>query len=125
MEGVSRGLQKEVEPLGIKVIVVEPGPFKTDFFYRSIAINEKNIGDYQDTAAKRKVKIKDLDNSGMTGWGDNMNAANVIIKAVESEESPSHLLLGSVSVRFAKNVFAERTEEMQKWKDLSIQTDAR
>ena len=58
VEGLSDGLRKEVNPLGIKVIVVEPGPFKTDFFYRSIAINEHNIEDYQHTSGKRKVKIK-------------------------------------------------------------------
>lgn len=123
VEGVSSGLQKEVGPLGIKVIVVEPGPFKTDFFYRSIAINEQNIADYQDTAAKRKVKIKTLDDTVMKGWGDN-NAAKVHIKAVEEKESPSHLLLDSAAVEFAENVFAARAEEVQKWKALSVQTDA-
>lgn len=124
VEGVSSGLQKEVEPLGMKVIVVEPGPFKTDFFYRSIAINEHNIEDYQNTAAKRKVKIKTLDDTVMKGWGDNNNAAKVIIKAVEEKESPSHLLFGSVAVEFAENVFAARAAEVQKWKELSVQTDA-
>lgn len=124
VEGVSSGLRKEVDPLGIKVIVVEPGPFKTDFFYRSIAINEQNIEDYQNTAAKRKVKIKPLDDTVMKGWGDNSNAAKVIIKAVEEKESPEHLLLGSVAVQFAENVFAARAEEVQKWKELSVQTDA-
>lgn len=54
----------------------------------------------------------------------NNNAAKVIIKAVEEKESPSHLLLGSVAVSFAENVFASRAEEVQKWKGLSVQTDA-
>lgn len=124
VERVPSGLGKEVEPLGIKVIVVEPGPFKTDFFYRSIAINEQNIEDYQNTAAKRKVKIKTLDDTVMKGWGDTHNAAKVIINAVESKESPAHLLLGTVAVEFAENVFAARAAEVQKWKELSIQTDA-
>lgn len=43
LEGLSCGLRKEVEPLGIKVMVVEPGPFKTDFFDRSIDINPNRI----------------------------------------------------------------------------------
>ena len=123
LEGLSDGLRKEVNPLGIKVIVVEPGPFKTDFFYRSIAINEHNIEDYQHTSGKRKVKIKNLDDSVMQGWGDNTKAAKVIIKAVKSRESPFHLLLGSVAVRLAENIFASRTLEVAQWKELSIQTD--
>ena len=123
VEGLSDGLRKEVNPLGIKVIVVEPGPFKTDFFYRSIAINEHNIEDYQNTSGKRKVKIKNLDDSVMQGWGDNTKAAKVIIKAVKSGESPFHLLLGSVAVRLAENIFASRTLEVAQWKELSIQTD--
>ena len=60
LEGLSCGLRKEVEPLGIKVMVVEPGPFKTDFFDRSIDINPNRIAAYDDTANKRKVKISDL-----------------------------------------------------------------
>lgn len=123
VEGLSDGLRKEVNPLGIKVIVVEPGPFKTDFFYRSIAINEHYIEDYQHTSGKRKVKIKNLDDSVMQGWGDNTKAAKVIIKAVKSRESPFHLLLGSVAVRLAENIFASRTLEVAQWKELSIQTD--
>ena len=123
VEGLSDGLRKEVNPLGIKVIVVEPGPFKTDFFYRSIAINEHNIEDYQNTSGKRKLKIKNLDDSVMQGWGDNTKAAQVIIKAVKSGESPFHLLLGSVAVRLAENIFTSRTLEVAQWKELSIQTD--
>lgn len=76
--GGSRRIQRIAKGsrlLGIKIIVVEPGPFKTDFFYSSIAVNEKNIADYQNTAAKRKVKIKTLDDTVMKGWVDNANAA--------------------------------------------------
>ncbi len=123
VEGLSDGLRKEVNPLGIKVMVVEPGPFKTDFFYRSIAINEHNIEDYQNTAGKRKVRIKNLEDSVINGWGDNNKAAEVIIKAVEGKESPFRLLLGSIAVQLAEKVFASRAEEVAKWKDLSIQTD--
>ena len=123
VEGLSDGLRKEVNPLGIKVMVVEPGPFKTDFFYRSITVNEHNIEDYQNTAGKRKVKIKNLDDSVMKGWGDNDKAAQIIIKAIENKEPPFHLLLGSVAVQLAEQVFASRVEEVVKWKNLSIQTD--
>ena len=67
LEGLSCGLRKEVEPLGIKVMVVEPGPFKTDFFDRSIDINPNRIAAYDGTANKRKVKISDLSKVDMNG----------------------------------------------------------
>lgn len=80
LEGLSDGLRKEVNPLGIKVLVIELGPFKTDFFYRSIDVNENNIADYAETAGKRKVKLKNLEDSGIGGWGDRKKAAKAIIK---------------------------------------------
>ncbi len=128
VEGLSEALRKETEPLGIKVIVVEPGPFRTDFFGRSIAVNENNIEDYQNTAGKRKVRLANPEDSGMKGWGDNGRAAKVIItaadNAAEGRECPFRLLLGSCAVRFAEEVYAARAAETARWKELSIQTDA-
>ncbi len=128
VEGLSDGLRKEVGPLGIQVIVVEPGPFRTDFFGRSIAVNENNIGDYKNTAGKRKVRLANPEDSGMKGWGDNSRAAEVIItaadNAAEGRECPFRLLLGSCAVRLAEEVYAARAAETAKWKELSIQTDA-
>ncbi len=128
VEGLSDGLRKEVGPLGIQVIVVEPGPFRTDFFGRSIAVNENNIGDYKNTAGKRKVRLANPEDSGMKGWGDNSRAAKVIISAADNaahgKEFPFRLLLGSCAVRLAEEVYAARAAETAKWKELSIQTDA-
>ena len=123
VEGLSDALRKEVNPLGIKVMVVQPGPFKTDFFYRSIAINEQHITDYRDTAGKRKVRLKNLDDAAMKGWGDKDKAARVVIEAVESGYPPLHLLLGSVVIHCAEDFIAARAEETERWKYLSIKTD--
>lgn len=124
VEGLSDGLRKEVNPLGIKVIVVEPGPFKTDFFYRSIDINSNNIADYAETAGKRKQKLKDPEASGIGGWGDKTKAAQVIIRAVENPDPPFRLLLGSLAVKMGEEFARERADEVSRWKQLSIQTDA-
>lgn len=123
VEGMSDGLRKEVAPLGIKVMVVEPGPFKTDFFYRSIDVNKNDIADYADTAGKRKVRLKNLEESGLTGWGDVRKAAKVIIRAAESPEPPFRLLLGSLAVRMGEKFAADRAAEVETWKWLSVQTD--
>lgn len=123
VEGLSDGLRKEVQPLGIKVMVVEPGPFQTDFFNRSLAVNKNNIEDYRNTAGRRKVRIEDYSTSTRKGWGDNGKAAQVIIKAIEDEQSPFRLLLGSVAVNLAEEVYADRLSEAKKWSGLSIQSD--
>lgn len=124
VEGMSDALRKEVEPLGIKVIVIEPGPFKTDFFYRSIEVNPNNIADYAATAGKRKVKLQELDKAGVSGWGDTTKAAQVILKAVEAPDPPFRLLLGSLAVKMGETFARERANEVARWKELSIQTDA-
>jgi len=59
LEGLSEGLKYELDPLGIHVTLVEPGPFRTDFAGRSIAFAAKEISDYADTAGKRRVSIRD------------------------------------------------------------------
>lgn len=125
LEGLSDGLSKEVGPLGIKVIVIEPGPFKTDFFYRSIDVNSNNIPDYAETAGKRKQRLKNPEDSGIVGWGDNDRAAEVIIEAVENPAPPFRLLLGSVAVKMGEEYAAARAKEVETWKHLSIRTDAR
>lgn len=123
VEGMSDGLRKEVRPLGIKVMVVEPGPFKTDFFYRSIDVNTNDIADYAETAGKRKVRLENPEDSGIGGWGDVRKAAKVIIRAAESPEPPFRLLLGSLAVRMGEKFAAERAREVESWKWLSVQTD--
>lgn len=57
-EGMSSALQKEVEPLGIKVMVVEPGAFRTDFSGRSLKQTKKQISDYAATAGLRRIENK-------------------------------------------------------------------
>ena len=123
VEGLSDGLRKEVNPLGIKVMIVEPGPFKTDFFYRSIDVNQNNIADYAETAGKRKIRLENAEDSGIGGWGDVKKAAKVIIEAAENPDAPFRLLLGSLAVKMGENFAANRAAEVEKWKWLSVQTD--
>lgn len=124
VEALSDGLRKEVGPLGIKVIVIEPGPFKTDFFYRSIDVNGNNIADYAETAGKRKVKLENLEDSGIGGWGDKTRAARAVIEAVEMPDGPFRLLLGSLAVKMGEKYAAERKAEVERFKNLSESTDA-
>ncbi len=123
LESVSDGLRREINPLGIKVMLVEPGPFKSDFYNRSLDINNVNIDDYKNTATKRKVKMENLDAPVPYTWGDTDKAANAIIQAIGEDNPPFRLLLGSFAINLANSIMNEKKTEMDQWQDLSIQTD--
>ncbi|MBR1421978.1 MAG: SDR family NAD(P)-dependent oxidoreductase [Ruminococcus sp.] len=123
LEGVSDALRKEVSPLGIKVMVVEPGPFATDFYDRSLDINENNISDYSATAGQRKVRIQEPDKVMPWKWGSTYKAAEAIITAIESQETPFRLLLGSYAIDCAESFIADKQAEIQKWRELIVSTD--
>lgn len=123
LEGLSCGLRKEVEPLGIKVMVVEPGPFKTDFFDRSIDINPNRIDAYDNTANKRKVKISDLSKVDIK-WCDMGRACKLITDIIQRPDAPHHILLGSMAVEIGEKFVKDRAEEIQKWKEASESLDA-
>ena len=89
--GLSGALRQEVEPLGIKVIVVEPSGFRTDWAGRSAKESPRRVEDYQSTVWHRCEQVRAW--SGKQP-GDPVRAAQAIIAAVESPEPPQHLPLG-------------------------------
>jgi NAD(P)-dependent dehydrogenase (short-subunit alcohol dehydrogenase family) len=92
VEGLSGALCQEVEPLGIKVIIVEPSGFRTDWAGRSANESKQHIADYAATAGVWRKQARET--SGKQP-GDPVRAAQAIIKAVESSKPPHHLLLGN------------------------------
>ena len=120
LEGLSGGLRAEVEPLGIKVIVVEPGAFRTDFAGRSLTQSEKVIKDYEQTAGARRIG---KDTSHGTQPGDPDKAAELMIMAAETKDAPFRLLLGTDAVTFAGHVMQGRIEVYKKWEKFSCQSD--
>ena len=91
VEGLSEALAKEVEPLGIKVLIVEPGRFRTDLAGRSLKQTANGIEDYaQNAGARRKEISSDSGNQP----GDPVRAARAIIDAVQSSNPPLRLVLG-------------------------------
>jgi NAD(P)-dependent dehydrogenase (short-subunit alcohol dehydrogenase family) len=94
VEGLSESLSKEVGPLGIKVIIVEPGPFRTDWAGRSLKTPKKPIDAYTDSAIARRRQIQGVSGSQA---GDPLRASEAIIAAVEQEHPPLRLPLGAVA----------------------------
>ena len=94
VEGLSEALWQEVEPLGVKVMVVEPSGFRTDWAGRSAHESALEIEDYQATAGKWRSQVRQ--SSGKQA-GDPVRAAQAVIHAVESGNPPHHLLLGNAA----------------------------
>ena len=120
LEGLSEGLRMETAPLGIKVMVVEPGAFRTDFAGRSLTQSSTVIADYEETAGRRRIG---RDTTHGTQPGDPDKGAELIIKAIEAEDIPFRLLLGSDAISFADNVMKSRCKEYEKWRDFSCRSD--
>jgi NAD(P)-dependent dehydrogenase (short-subunit alcohol dehydrogenase family) len=92
VEGFSGSLAMEVEPLGIKVIIVEPSGFRTDWAGRSANESPVSIADYAGTAGAKRQQLRDL--SGKQP-GDPQRAVRAIVEAVRSPNPPLHLPLGN------------------------------
>jgi NAD(P)-dependent dehydrogenase (short-subunit alcohol dehydrogenase family) len=120
VEGLSEALAKELAPLGVKVLIVEPGPFRTDWAGRSLKTPKNAIDAYAETAVARRNATQDY--SG-TQAGDPVRGVRAIISAVEAESPPLRLVLGSV----AQDVITARTEaflaELRAGKEVALACD--
>jgi len=120
VEGLSEALAKEVEPLGIKVLIVEPGPFRTDWAGRSMKLPWKEIEDYADTAGARRRMI--TGNSGKQP-GDPSRAAEAIIKTVEAANPPLRLVLGKIGLAAAREKLERLQNDLNCWEETSLSAD--
>ena len=117
VEGLSEALWQEVEPLGIKVMLVEPSGFRTDWAGRSANESKQQIADYAGTAGIWRSQVRAV--SGHQP-GDPVRAVQAIIQAIESTKPPHRLLLGKDAFEGAM----AKLEEMRK-EFLSGETVAR
>jgi NAD(P)-dependent dehydrogenase (short-subunit alcohol dehydrogenase family) len=120
IEGMSGSLHKELAPLGIKVMVVEPGAFRTDFAGRSLMQSAKPIADYAETAGKRR---KENDTTHGTQTGDPAKGAEAIITAVEAPDTPEMLVLGREAIATYRSVLQEQLASLERWRELGESTD--
>ncbi|HEX3513920.1 MAG TPA: SDR family NAD(P)-dependent oxidoreductase [Trebonia sp.] len=119
LEAMTGSLRKEGEPLGLKVIAVEPGGFRTDFSGRSLMQSATAIDDYAETAGQRR---KENDTVHGTQPGDPARAAQAIIEVVASPRPPSLLVLGRDALATATAVLDAQRAEMEEWRELSTRT---
>jgi NAD(P)-dependent dehydrogenase (short-subunit alcohol dehydrogenase family) len=120
LEGLSGSLRKELEPLGIAVVVVEPGGFRTDFAGRSLQQSATVIDDYAETAGKRR---KENDTAHGAQPGDPVRAARAILTAVEADQPPALLMLGTDALTAIRAVIDAQLAELTAWEKTSLSTD--
>lgn len=120
VEGLSESLAQEVEPLGIQVVLVEPGPFRTDWAGRSLKQSPTFIKDHEKSAGARRREI-----AGYSGKqaGDPARAAEAVIKAVQSPKPPRHLVLGREGFDNVEHQLQSMLKEVDHWKTTSLSAD--
>jgi NAD(P)-dependent dehydrogenase (short-subunit alcohol dehydrogenase family) len=119
VEGFSEVLAKEVGPLGIKVTIVEPGGFRTDWAGSSMTVGEIRA-EYEATVGALARHARD--SSGKQP-GDPKKAAAIVVHIAGLEAPPLRLLLGSDAVHLAEQADRARMAADRQWRELSLSAD--
>jgi NAD(P)-dependent dehydrogenase (short-subunit alcohol dehydrogenase family) len=119
-EAISSSLRKETAPLGIRVVAVEPGGFRTDFYERSLAQSVVPIDAYAATAGARRKENVSVHG---TEPGDPALAAQALIKVAESDDPPALLLLGTDALGGYAVTRDALDADVERWRDTSSSTD--
>jgi len=123
VEALTQSLAKEVGPLGIRVTLIEPGAFRTDFLStHSIRSSAAGLEEYAATVGATRERL-----GVMAGQqqGDPALAAKAIIGVVDSSAPPLHLILGPDAYGRAREVLDTFSAELERWKAVTLGTDFR
>jgi NAD(P)-dependent dehydrogenase (short-subunit alcohol dehydrogenase family) len=120
VDGLSESLSKEVAPLGIKVTIIAPSGFRTDWAGRSAKNSSIQIEDYATTAGKNMGDIR-----GYSGNqpGDPEKAAKAMIMVTETENPPLRLLLGKNALKGGRLKLDELKQDFDAWADVTEGAD--
>ncbi|MBB3147857.1 short-subunit dehydrogenase [Phyllobacterium trifolii] len=120
VEALSEALSKEIAPLGLKVLIVEPGPFRTDWAGRSANEAKHTIEDYRATSGQRAEMIRNISGNQP---GDPVRAAKAIVQAVEAKDPPLRLLLGKQAFQNAHAKIADLQKDFGAWEKVTLGAD--
>jgi NAD(P)-dependent dehydrogenase (short-subunit alcohol dehydrogenase family) len=119
LEGYSEALASEVDPLGIKVLIVEPGSFRTNLFGSS-RHESAAMSVYEDTVGPTRAMIN---STAGEQPGDPARAAGAILAALGSEAPPLRLVLGNDAVDAIGTHLDMVRRDLETWETVSRQTD--
>ena len=120
VEGLSEALAQEVAPLGIRVTIIEPGPFRTDFLGRSGVEAKTKIQEYDATAGNARRYMTDQDGKQR---GDPQRAVQAMIQVVESPNPPLRLLLGASALQRLRTKLDNWQKEIAAWEKVTVGAD--
>jgi len=119
VEGLSEALAAELAPLGIRVTIVEPGAFRTNFLGDSLSVATGSMPDYDATVGATRAYRRDMNGAQD---GDPVRGAIAIVDAVKSSNPPLHLLLGADAYQRATKKLADLKAQFEAWRDVTLAT---
>jgi len=123
LEGFSESLAQEIAPFGIRVTIVEPGPFRTDFLSaESIRFGAHAVADYDDRRAALQTSFEQRNGKQP---GDPVKLAEAVVQLAGEPEPPLRFVAGSIAVDSISAKLVEMQTELDHWRPLSVGTDGR
>ena len=119
LEAMSEALAAEVEPLGIRVVIVEPGAFRTEFGAGRMHRSQRAIDDYLPTVGPTRQAVDDMDGSQP---GDPDRAADTILRVMNAQTAPLRLALGDDAVESIRAKHERLRADLDGWEELSRST---
>jgi NAD(P)-dependent dehydrogenase (short-subunit alcohol dehydrogenase family) len=119
LEGLSQALQEEVAPFGIRVLIVEPGAFRTGLFRRGAAYESAEMDEYAETVGPTRAYVRD---GHLKQPGDPDLAARAIVTALEAEDPPLRLVLGADAIGNIRGRNERLATELADWEDVGRAT---
>jgi len=120
LEGFSEALSRETSHLGIKVMIVEPGPFRTDWAGSSMIFTARETVDYSKTSGATKQRLQTISGNQP---GDTLKGVQLIMEAALSENPPLRLPLGTLAINIIRNKLKQVEADIALWESKSKQTD--
>jgi NAD(P)-dependent dehydrogenase (short-subunit alcohol dehydrogenase family) len=120
LEGTSEALAKEIESFGVKVTLIEPGAFRTDFNGRSLATAKQSIAAYATVSGASLQWFKQMDGQQP---GNPRSAAQAVIQAVESPDPPMRLALGTDAISLIQEKLESVKTDLDAWQQVTVSTD--
>lgn len=121
VEGFSESLAPELAPFGIQVTAVEPGAFRTDFLDpSSVQHGWTVIDDYAELSAEHRSTWGERNHQQA---GDPAKLGAALVTLASAEHQPIHWVVGTDAVTWATGKIAALSEELERWRELSLSTD--
>jgi len=120
LEGLSEALAPELAPFGVKVMIVEPGAFRTNFANDKLRLPPRRISAYAGSmAGDINDLLKAYDGAQP---GDPARAADAIISAIEAPELPLRLILGEDALAWIRNKLDQAERDIEQWRAVTVST---